>query len=117
MGDYNYYSEKSIQVATEAIRVEAKKWHGLSDKMATISRETSNLDLEITAFLVTDATGAVTAYDLKHAYDQMHGLLDKVLKQAVTELDQFGNALYKIADWYEDSDQNSVARMEKFWTA
>jgi hypothetical protein len=113
MSDYNWFSHQAVQVATEGLRDEGKKWHGLSDRMSTVSSNAANQSLQVTAFAVTDAlTGAVTALDLKSGYDKMYEWLNSLFNQAVVEFDNMGDALRKNADWYEHADANSAQNFD-----
>ncbi len=117
MSDYNYFSAQSIEAATGAIRQEAKTWYKLSDQMRVVATNSAHLDLDLAAFMVADSlTGAATADALMHAYDTMQRLLSTLLKEATTELEQFGDALNKSADWYERSDANAVVNLDKIWS-
>jgi hypothetical protein len=117
MSDYNWFSKETVEVATEGLREEAKKWYGLSDRMGTVSTSAMDQNLEVSAFAVTDITGAVTTTDLKAGYDKMYDWLNALFKQAVTEFDSFGDALGKCADWYETSDANSAQNFDEIATS
>ncbi|HEV8569401.1 MAG TPA: hypothetical protein VGQ92_20355 [Actinoplanes sp.] len=104
MTDYDWMSKETVQVATEGLREEAKKWYGLSDRMVGVSQQASAQSLEASAFAVTDLTGPITTVDLKAGYDKMYDWLNALFKQAVTEFATFGDALVKCADAYESSD-------------
>jgi hypothetical protein len=113
MTDYNWFSDTSIEVAVDGIRAEAKKWFELSDRMSGVASQTANQRLEMSAFAVTDLTGPVTAADLKSAYDKMQHWLDNLFRQAGTEFEHFGEALKKVADWYERADENSAESFDE----
>ena len=116
--DYNWFSEEAVQVATDGLRAEAKKWHGLSDRITVVSTNARNQALQASAFAVTDAlTGAVTATDLKAGYDQMYAWLTSLFRQAAVEFDQMGDALRKNADWYEHADANSAQNFDSIATS
>ncbi len=106
MTDYNWFSEEAIEVAADGLREEAKKWFAMSDRMAGVATLTAGQNLELSAFAVTDVTGPVTAFDLKHGYDKMHDLLTELFRQAVGEFESLGEALNACADWYETTDAN-----------
>ena len=117
MGDYNWFSEEAVQVAADGLRAEAKKWHGLADRMAGVSGTAQGQGLQASAFVVTDAlTGAVTALDLKDGYDKMYEWLNALFAQAVGQFDAMGAALSKNADWYEQADANSAQNFDKIAT-
>ncbi|OJF10315.1 type VII secretion target [Couchioplanes caeruleus] len=113
MPDYNWFSDENIQVAADGIRAEAKKWYDLSDRMTTVSNAAKDQTLTVGAFVVTDISGVVTAADLSSAYNQMHTWLNGLFSQAVDEFDKFGKALMQIADWYEESDENSAQNFDE----
>jgi|HigsolmetaAR206D_1030411.scaffolds.fasta_scaffold09158_2 Protein of unknown function (DUF2580). len=116
MGDYNYYTKQSIEVATDAIREESKKWYRLSDRMERIYQTTRSLSLELAAFMVVDpVTGPIAAADLKRTYDGMHNKLTTLFQQATKELELFGDALKRAADAYERSDANSAVNLNEIW--
>jgi len=52
MGDYNWFSDESVQVATEGLRDEAKKWHDLADRMASVATLAAGQGLQPSAFSV-----------------------------------------------------------------
>src|SRR3954468_23930982 len=118
MSDYNWFSHEAVQVAADGLRQEAKKWHSLADRMATVSSNGRNPALQVTAFAVTDAlTGVVTAADLKSGYDKMYDWLNALFQQAVHEFDAMGDALGKNADWYEHADANSAQNFDAIATS
>ena len=118
MGDYNWFSEENIQVAADGIRKEGTKWFELSDRMSTVSGAAKEQTLTVGAFAVTDAlSGPVTAFDLASAYQKMYDWLNGLFSEGVTEMDKFGDALKKIADWYEESDANSAQNFDEIATS
>ncbi|GAB3982629.1 hypothetical protein V1634_25830 [Plantactinospora veratri] len=117
MTDVNWFSKAQVEVAVEGIRAEGKKWFDLSDQMAGVATLAEAQRLEVTAFAVTDLSGAVTALDLKNGYDRMHQLLNDLFRQAVKEFDSFGQALYKVADWYQTADANSAKSFDEIATS
>lgn len=86
---------------TEAIRAEAGKWRDLSDRMSPIQRAVDGLQIEATAFYIGDVNAGIYA----DAYFAFQVLLSDVLTQAVTEFDQIGGALDRIAGAYEDAEK------------
>jgi hypothetical protein len=89
-----------VTVITEAVRNEGRKWMGLSDSVDGVRASCEDLNLGITAFFIGDANAGVHAV----AYDGFYSFMVNVLKGAVTEFDQFGNALMTIADRYDQAD-------------
>jgi hypothetical protein len=116
MGEYNYFSAEAMAVATDAIRDQAKNWKNLSADMDGVRQTLAGFGLSLSAFAVTDLLAGSATVDLKAGYDQMHDFLNKLCTQAVHEFETFGNALNKAADWYEDSDANSVANLDQIYS-
>lgn len=113
MSDYNWFSDQAIQVAADGLRAEARKWHELADRMSTVSSNARGQGLQASAFAVTDAlTGAVTAADLKSAYDKMYDWLNTLFVQAAVEFDAMGSALGRNAEWYENADADSAQNFD-----
>lgn len=100
-------TEAGIRVAVQGIRVEARKWFTLSDRMAIVARLTRDQALNASAFTVSDITGAVTATDLAQAYNKIHLMMIGLFDQATVEFDRIGAALHKCADWYEQTDDTT----------
>jgi hypothetical protein len=118
MTDYNWFSDQAVQVAADGLRAEAKKWHGLADRMNAVSSAARNQSLQITAFVVTDPlTGVVTAADLKSGYDKMFDWLNALVQQAAVEFDRMGDALHKNAEWYEHADADSAQNFDTIATS
>lgn len=117
MGDYNWFSHQNIEVAADGMREEAKKWHRFSDGVTAVSSVAQSLNLEASAFAVTDLSGAVSTFDLKAGYDKMYEWLNALFKQAATEFDSMGEALVKNAEWYEHSDANSAQNFDQIATS
>lgn len=117
MSDYGWYSRSTIEVATDGIRDEAKKWFTLSDRMLRVVALAEDQGLELSAFTVTDITGPVTAVDLKHGYDLMQHWLTDLFRQATIEFEAFGEALKNCADWYESSDATSGQNFDEIATS
>lgn len=113
MGDYNWFSNQNIEVAADGMRDEAKKWHRFSDGMAAVSSVAQRLDLEASAFAVTDLSAVVSTFDLKAGYDKMYEWLNALFQQAATEFDSMGKALAKNAEWYERSDAGSAQNFDQ----
>ncbi|MEV4637390.1 hypothetical protein AB0J80_08570 [Actinoplanes sp. NPDC049548] len=105
MSDYNWFSDQAVEVAVDGLEKEAEKWHELAGRMRKVSQAAQGQSLQATAFAVTDAmTGAVTAMDLKAAYDTVYEWLNSLFAQAAQEFDSMGDALTKNAKWYANAD-------------
>lgn len=106
-----------FEVVVDAIRREGRKWYDLSDDMSPVAAMTASLHLGTTSFLVCDQLiGNLSATDLKTAYDSMHELLSRLLREATIELEQVGDAILRSADRYEAGDQDVVGRLEQIWS-
>jgi hypothetical protein len=119
MGDYDWFSDSAIEVATEGLREEATKWHGLADRMITVSTQAADQGLKPSAFMIlVDGTlGLGLTEDLHDSYQGMYDWLNLLFKQAVTEFDAMGNALKKNADWYEHADATSTQNFDSIATS
>jgi hypothetical protein len=89
-----------VGVITSALRNEGKKWRDLSDKAAPIKSTVDGLTLSWTAFYVGDANAQAHA----SVYAGYLSFMSTLLGGAVTEFEQLGNALDKIADEYDKAD-------------
>jgi hypothetical protein len=92
-----------VRVITTALRNEANKWRGLSDEVAPIKSAVEGLTLGVTAFYIGDLNAVPHA----EAYEQYRSYMAKLLGQAQVEFEQVGDALTKIADSYDESDEVS----------
>jgi hypothetical protein len=106
--EYPYFTDEAIEVATEAVRAEAKKWFGFSDRMSEISTAMAGLTLEPSAFAVIDISRMVTSSDQSGAYDATQQWLTSLFKDASGKMDRFGDALNKNADEYDRTDGMSA---------
>jgi hypothetical protein len=113
MTDFDWYSQKNLEVAADGIREEAKKWERLSDAMIGVADNTANQGLSVTAFTVTDVSDTVAAQDLKDAYDHMHVWLTELFRQAVTEMNKLSWALRRFADRYEQTEADNTATFDE----
>ena len=109
-GDYNWYSDKNVRVATDGLREAAKNWHDLADRMTAVLTAAAQQSLQTSAFsvIVDGPVGPATASDLQGAYQQEFDKLTRLFKEAAIQFDAMGNALKENADWYEDADENSA---------
>lgn len=114
MPDYNWFSDEAVQVATQGLREEAKKWHGMADRMGTVSSAASLQSLQPAAFsvIVDGPVGIATTSDLNGAYQKMYDWLNSLFQQGVVQFDAMGEALKANADWYDDADENSAQNFD-----
>ncbi|MEV4196888.1 hypothetical protein [Micromonospora globbae] len=92
---------KELVVITDALRDEGGKWIELSDRVAAIKTAAAELTLDPSAFFIGDANTAIHAI----AYRDFHTFMVTVLGGAVTEFEQVGAALRRIADEYDRADE------------
>lgn len=93
-----------VEVVTEAVEVEGKKWNDLSDHMTPIKRSVDLLELHESSFYI----GMLTIVDAAiHAasHKSFQAFMSKALGGAATEFDQLGDALKKIAAEYDRTDE------------
>ncbi|MEU8256692.1 hypothetical protein AB0C06_20795 [Micromonospora inaquosa] len=90
-----------LNVITDSLRDEGGKWLQLSDRIAAIKVAAEQLHLDPSAFFIGDAN--VLIHSL--AYRDFHTFMVAILSGAVTEFDQVGKALRRIADEYDRADE------------
>jgi hypothetical protein len=115
MGEFNYYSQQAMTVATEEIREEAKAWHDHSVAMDGVRTSMAGFGLSMSAFSVIDPMTLPAAVDLSNAYTATFNKVLGLMSEASTEFRNFGESLKRAADWYEDSDENSVVRIDSIY--
>jgi hypothetical protein len=115
--EYPYFTEEAIEVATEGIRAEAKKWFGFSDQMATIATSMGGMTLQPTAFAVIDLTGIMTTGDQSGAYTKTQEWLTTLFRDATGKMELFGDALNKCADEYDRTDGQSAKTFDTIATS
>src|SRR6476620_3307178 len=103
MGDYNWFSKESVQVATEGLREEAKKWEGLTDRMLSVASLAAGQSLQPSAFsvIVDGPIGVATTSDLNGGYQKMFDWLNALFQQGAVQFEAMAVALKNNADWYE----------------
>ncbi|AEV82378.1 hypothetical protein ACWT_1360 [Actinoplanes sp. SE50] len=108
--DYNWYSTQNVRVATEGLRESGRKWHGLADRMASVSSTAARQHLDQSAFsvVIDGPVGSAATSDLQDAYQQQFDRLNRLFAAAVEQFDAMGAALKRNADWYEDADADSA---------
>lgn len=115
--EYPYFTPEAIEVATEGIRAEAKKWFGFSDQMGGIATAMGGLTLLPTAFAVIDITGIMTSADQSGAYKKTQDWLTALFRDATGKMEQFGEALNKCADEYDRTDGQSAKTFDTIATS
>lgn len=103
-----------VEVITDAVVDEAGKWRGLSDQMEPIKAAVDGLDLSLSAFFIGDGFNFVIN---SNAYNDFQSFMATVLSGAVTEFDQLGGALDKIAKEYDKADEIVSLDLNKIYTA
>jgi hypothetical protein len=114
-GDYNWFSKENVRVATEGLRDEAKKWHGLADRMTSVASLAAGQGLQPSAFsvIVDGPIGSATTSDLNSGYQKMFDWLNALFQQGVVQFDAMADALKKNADWYDEADANSAQNFDE----
>jgi uncharacterized protein YukE len=102
-----------VTVVTEAVRSEAQKWRRLADQVQPIKTAVDDAGLDVSAFFIGDANAAMHAA----VYRQYKEFISSVLAGGVTEFEQIGGALDRIADAYDNADQIVSLDFNKIYTA
>ncbi|HET9516367.1 MAG TPA: type VII secretion target [Actinoplanes sp.] len=115
MGDYNWFSDKNVQVATEGLREEAKKWHSLADRLTSVASLAAGQGLQPSSFsvIVDGPIGVATTSDLNGGYQKMFDWINALLRQGAAQFEAMAEALKNNADWYDDADANSAQNFDK----
>ncbi|MFG1654249.1 hypothetical protein ACGFIE_30375 [Micromonospora sp. NPDC049275] len=103
----------ALNVITDSLRDEGGKWLTLSDRVATVKVAAEQLHLDPSAFFIGDAN--VLIHSL--AYNDFHAFMVAVLNGAVTEFEQVGTALRRIADEYDRADEVVSLDLNKIYKA
>jgi hypothetical protein len=106
--EYPYFTEEAIEVATEGIRAEAKKWFEFSDQMGNVATAMGGMTLSPAAFAVIDITGIMTTGDQSGSYTATQQWLTNLFRDATGKMERFGEALKKCADEYDRTDGQSA---------
>ena len=104
---------KDLEVITDALRDEGKKWLAMSDSIAEVKTAAEQLHLEPSAFFIGDASVVLHA----GAYRDFHTFMVRIFNGAVTEFDQIGAALRRIADEYDRADEVISLDLDKIYRA
>ncbi|MEV4481792.1 hypothetical protein [Micromonospora coxensis] len=104
---------KELQVITDALRDEGGKWLTLSDRIAVTRTAAQQLTLDSSAFFIGDANTHIHAA----AYRNFQSFMVEVLSGAVTEFEQMGGALRRVADEYDRADEMISLDLNKIYSA
>ncbi|MEV4410982.1 hypothetical protein [Catellatospora sp. NPDC049609] len=108
----------TTKVITDNVREEAGKWRELSDDMGAVkSNPVGNQGLMLgpTAFFIGPTELVATAAH-SSAYQTYYEHVQKLVAGAVTEWEQLGGALDRIAAEFDRTDQTEKADLEKIYT-
>ena len=104
---------KDLEVITDALRAEGKKWLAMSDSIAAVKTAAEQLHLEPSAFFIGDASVVLHA----GSYRDFHTFMVRILNGAVTEFDQIGATLRRTADEYDRADEVISLDLDKIYRA
>lgn len=103
---------EEVVVITEAVVDEAAKWRRLSSQMEPIKTAADGLDLAGSAFYIGDGLNFAI---YSNSYNDFQNLMVTALGGAVTEFEQIGGALDKIAAAYDQADQIVSLDLNQIW--
>jgi hypothetical protein len=105
-----------VVVVTQAVRDEAKRWAEQSDAMGILVREVDALDLFQSAFWLGLPT-MLDAAVYSNAYNAFQNFMLTILRGAVVEFGQLGQALTKIANEYDRLDKVGELNLNKIYNS
>jgi hypothetical protein len=100
-----------VEVVTDALRQEAKKWRALSDELADVAGNVAQLTLDASAFWCGDNI-SVAAAPIYASYQEF--VLDRC-REGATECEEIAGALNRAADLYDGSDHVSAEILTKIY--
>lgn len=115
---------KEYEVVCEAVREQAKKWDQLAARTQPARDYAHSAVLGETAFLIIDPTGLaqaltfdnpIRAIVLKEAYESIQERMATLLDQAVTEFEQIGDALIRVAVEYEEAERITKSNLNDIY--
>ncbi|HEX8345241.1 MAG TPA: hypothetical protein VF657_10995 [Actinoplanes sp.] len=115
--EYPYFTAEAIEVATEAVRGEARKWFEFSNQISDIATAMGVMTLQPAAFAVVDITGIMTGIDQAGSYTATQEWLTKLFRNATGEMELFGEALLRCADEYDRTDGRSAKSFDTIATS
>lgn len=101
-----------VNVITNALRDEGRKWRLLSDDVPPVRLAVERLTLEPTAFFIGD----INVQLHWQAYDSFHRFIVKILGEAQVEFEQLGTVLGSIADRYDEADELIALDLNKVYS-
>ena len=113
-----------FEVVTEAVRAQAKKWDELAARTQTLRDFAKSAVLVDTAFLIIDPTGLsqiltldnpIRAAVLRGSYQSIQERMATLLDQAVTEFEQIGDALIRVAVKYEEAEEITKLNLDDIY--
>ena len=105
-------SKEEVKVTTDALRVEAQEYEGLSTHMGQVKATVDDLTLTEGAFFIGDM---VTSKVAKSGYDGLHSMMSRLIGEASAEFHELGGALRKVADMYEQTDGEIATDLSKIY--
>lgn len=101
-----------VEVVTEALRGEAKKWDGLSDQMETVTANIGGLTLDASAFWCGDPLTMAA----QPIYAGFQEFVKARCAEGATEFQEIGDALRRAADAYDGTDTVSAATLKSIYS-
>ncbi|MCP2322733.1 hypothetical protein HDA40_001240 [Hamadaea flava] len=111
-------SPATTEVVTDNLRLEADKWRDLSDEMAAVDSNpvgNDGLKLGLSAFFIGPTELVATALH-SSAYNGFYAEVQDLIRGAKEEWLQLGEALDRMADEFDRTDQTAEADLEAVYT-
>ncbi|MEV6970439.1 hypothetical protein AB0M47_35565 [Hamadaea sp. NPDC051192] len=108
----------TTEVVTDNVRQEADKWRDLSDEMAAVESNpvgNDGLKLGFTAFFIGPTELIATTLH-SAAYNEFYAEVQDLVRAAKTEWLQLGEALDRMADEFDRTDQTAEADLDSIYT-
>ncbi|NUT05599.1 MAG: hypothetical protein HOV76_19180 [Hamadaea sp.] len=108
----------TTEVVTDNVRLEADKWRDLSDQMSAVYANpvgNDGLKLGVFAFFIGPTELISTAMH-SSAYNGFYAEVQALVKAAATEWLQLGEALDRMADAFDQTDQTAEADLEAIYS-
>jgi len=100
-----------VEVVTDALRAEAKKWLALSDEMEKVEANVGRLNLDTSAFWCGDGISIAAA----PVYAGFQQFVQARCGEGKTEFEEIAAALQRAADAYDGSDEVSAETLTKIY--
>jgi hypothetical protein len=101
-----------VRVVVDALHAEAGKWRKLSQDMAAVHADITQLVLYGSAFFFADI---VSVEGHRAAYATFHDWYVALLQDATSEFEQIAGALDKSAEAYADADTRSAVDLKSIY--